>query len=551
MNYLVNDLIQFYSNHSSNTLKVRLSCFKVETLIIEAFNILNCLVVFGTGNNKIKTSFDVDVCRNYLITNDYILLMQVLCHLISNSVKFTKQGNIKIEAKIEFPISSKKSSTKLINKSFNRKRKIKSNHLTRNYNKTESNSYKQASPTYKMKNKPPIEVNETFLVISITDSGCGFSNEQLDYYNNYNPCHINLSNSENYNEKSGLGLGLSIAKIILNRLNAKLEINSEIDKGSQFLIHLPIGICSTSFIINEKDEKFYNEDYFEIDKDYLSEASQDESMTKKLSIKNNSFYFPNLTQEEETKQEGYYNFNNDNIHRIIENTLNTNPQNKDSLQNKESSLDSGSNITQLVNKKQSKKYHFNLRNCSRIVRCEDFYIPGINRLKCISKTITIPDSINITNLPFLLDKNDSFLLKEKNIEKFIIIVADDCSIIRQSQKKLIGDLIPKNKIIIQECCDGIDILKAVLDAKVNGNKILMIFTDENMELMNGSDAIQIINSLSDKGKVDYIPSYSVTAFEDEETKSKILSKGIKKIFSKPLRKDEVQSLLSNKISLII
>ncbi|MEJ2168409.1 MAG: ATP-binding protein [Desulfobacterales bacterium] len=63
-------------------------------------------------------------------------------------------------------------------------------------------------------------------VIKITDSGCGISQEDLKHI--FNPFFTT--------KPSGTGLGLSIVQRILDAYDALLDVHSEIDKGTTFVL---------------------------------------------------------------------------------------------------------------------------------------------------------------------------------------------------------------------------------------------------------------------------------------------------------------------------
>lgn len=78
-------------------------------------------------------------------------------------------------------------------------------------------------------------------VFSCQDQGVGIAPEHISrlterFY------RVDKSRSQ---ETGGTGLGLAIVKHILNRHNAKLEISSEPNKGSQFSIRFPKTIVSS------------------------------------------------------------------------------------------------------------------------------------------------------------------------------------------------------------------------------------------------------------------------------------------------------------------
>lgn len=172
---------------------------------------------------------------------------------------------------------------------------------------------------------------------------------------------------------------------------------------------------------------------------------------------------------------------------------------------------------------------------------------------CVTNTNNNTYSLNNNNNIYDMNKNNILSssyyniylnnIENNKINYKYIIVCDDCKSIRQSQIRLLYSLINTDEYCIIECFDGIDILKISIDFSNKGYDISLILTDENMEYMNGSESINILNNLSKKGKIKKTLICSVTAFEDSDTKSKIYSKGISKIFSKPLSKEELEQYL--------
>jgi response regulator RpfG family c-di-GMP phosphodiesterase len=87
--------------------------------------------------------------------------------------------------------------------------------------------------------------------------------------------------------------------------------------------------------------------------------------------------------------------------------------------------------------------------------------------------------------------------------------------------------------------DGIDALKFVIDPLLS-SRIKGIFTDENMEFMNGSESIRIIRNLQRMKKISYFNICTITAFEDKETAMGIKFTGVDEILKKPLKKLQLE-----------
>jgi len=75
-----------------------------------------------------------------------------------------------------------------------------------------------------------IEKNDK-IIFTIKDTGIGISKEQQE--NIFNPYHQISYEKRNI---QGIGMGLNIVKNIINDVNGSIEINSELDKGTAFII---------------------------------------------------------------------------------------------------------------------------------------------------------------------------------------------------------------------------------------------------------------------------------------------------------------------------
>lgn len=96
-----------------------------------------------------------------------------------------------------------------------------------------SNAVKYNKPDGKV--EITITDSEHKLTISIKDNGIGIKPENLEtIFQDF----VRIKD-ERTKDISGTGLGLAIVKKIIDDWGGKIEVSSEIDKGSEFIIHLP------------------------------------------------------------------------------------------------------------------------------------------------------------------------------------------------------------------------------------------------------------------------------------------------------------------------
>jgi CheY-like chemotaxis protein len=131
--------------------------------------------------------------------------------------------------------------------------------------------------------------------------------------------------------------------------------------------------------------------------------------------------------------------------------------------------------------------------------------------------------------------------------KDLLIVIDDHKLLRENTINLIKKVLISLNLTnfqILEGSDGIDLLKFVINDKEN--RIKYIFCDENMEYLNGSDAVRIIRDLESNNKICSYQIASITAFDDEMTKKRILKAGFNLVLDKPCTKSVISNLISSK-----
>ncbi len=78
------------------------------------------------------------------------------------------------------------------------------------------------------------------ITLSVKDNGCGISKDNLKKI--FIPFFTTKSHlgEEDQNGPSGTGLGLSTARNLLNRYDATIEVDSKLDRGSEFRIRIPV-----------------------------------------------------------------------------------------------------------------------------------------------------------------------------------------------------------------------------------------------------------------------------------------------------------------------
>ena len=223
---LISDIIHYTDNETNNEGILNNKIIDVKNELVEFHDdILKALLTYSTGNkNNINytrsISPDVD---NYIIYTDLQKLKQVTVNIISNAVKFTKRGDISIRYSIE---------------------KQKFCDLLSN------NSNEQKS---KINNSDEIIKEKISLIIQITDTGVGISKEaRLNLENN----KITLNNAINdYNNSSGIGLGLVIIQHIAKKLKYEIELRSETGVGSSFILKIPAIIKYDNYEFSNKKIK--------------------------------------------------------------------------------------------------------------------------------------------------------------------------------------------------------------------------------------------------------------------------------------------------------
>ncbi|ALO14324.1 Autoinducer 2 sensor kinase/phosphatase LuxQ [Salinivirga cyanobacteriivorans] len=174
---IINDILDLSKIESGN-MPIKHDPMSIKTLINDMEFIFRAQAREKGLNFKI--SIDKSVPR--LVKLDQPRLRQILQNLISNAIKFTYQGKVELQA-----------------------------------------------------NTANSENDKTDLIFKVIDTGKGISRNKLNAI--LEP--FQQEDSSDARKFEGTGMGLSIARKLTSLLNGELKIESEIDKGSVFTIHLP------------------------------------------------------------------------------------------------------------------------------------------------------------------------------------------------------------------------------------------------------------------------------------------------------------------------
>lgn len=142
---------------------------------------------------------------------------------------------------------------------------------------------------------------------------------------------------------------------------------------------------------------------------------------------------------------------------------------------------------------------------------------------------------------------DSFFKVRSNFlfgKKWKILVVDDTPYVLKATSRLISKIITKKSLMCEviQARDGIDTLKFIMEDQKE-NLIKIVFTDEHMELMNGSESVRFVKRLEKEGKIKKVQFVSVTCFTDEITKSNIESAGMDYVIQKPISESKMEETI--------
>ena len=191
---VINDILDF-SKIESGKIEIENKSFNLDKVIQQVISIIS----FKIEEQGIGFSFVKDPKIPSFFIGDAKRIEQILLNLLTNAVKFTKEGEVSLLIKIK-----------------------------------------------EKKDK------EYVLEFAIKDSGIGMSNEQINQL--FKP-FVQADSSIN-RRFGGTGLGLSIVKSFTELMNGSIDVYSEEGKGSTFSVLLPLLFESTKDYEKNKNEAY-------------------------------------------------------------------------------------------------------------------------------------------------------------------------------------------------------------------------------------------------------------------------------------------------------
>jgi PAS domain S-box-containing protein len=183
--FLLNDILDF-SKIEAGKLELHIEKVNIFELIEDTAEIIR----FQSDEKKIHIRISVEPNTPRFVYVDSVRLRQILINLLGNAIKFTKKGEIEI--------------------------------------KLEANS-------------ETVQSEKTRFLFSVRDTGIGISNEnRLKIFEAFS--QEDSSTSRKY---GGTGLGLAISNRLLELMDSKLELESELGKGSRFYFTLDVPIANS------------------------------------------------------------------------------------------------------------------------------------------------------------------------------------------------------------------------------------------------------------------------------------------------------------------
>lgn len=190
---LVNDVLDF-SKIESGKLKLENRPFDADYLIHAIYENYK----YQAKNKEIDLILNASKIEGVWISGDSIRLKQVVGNLLSNAIKFTQEGDVTLNIALDNIIET-----------------------------------------------------HAQLIISVKDTGIGIKQENIPMLFN----DFTQEDSSTTRRFGGTGLGLAIVRQLVGLMNGSINVNSEIDKGSEFKITIPVDIAKNKSKVVQRNSE--------------------------------------------------------------------------------------------------------------------------------------------------------------------------------------------------------------------------------------------------------------------------------------------------------
>ena len=461
---LLNDVLDF-SKIEAGKLEINLEKVDIVELLEQAADIINYKV--EQKNLELILNFSSDLPK-YIYT-DFIRFRQIIINLIGNAVKFTESGEIEINAEV-------------INKD--------------------------------------LDTKNIIIKISVRDTGIGISNEnQEKIFESFSQADSSITR-----KFGGTGLGLSISNKLLNLMDTKLELKSNLGIGSEFFFSFP-----TKF-----EEEIQSNELEKIKRVLILDDNEKSvksisNILLTLGIESNLAMKQSDLTEVISQNKKYdlfiidYHLEKENGIKILQELIDNRK------------ISPNMPIILLHKSTEDATFHQNCKN----LNIQYKIIKPIKRkelLNCLTR-IGVTQEENLTQMNLEDNKNIPQQIIKTNYPIFAgikILIVDDDNVNRLLARTVLKQI--NADIITLEAVNGKEAIEIFQKEKPE-----IIFMDIQMPELNGYDATIEIRKLEIEKK---IPIIAFTASTVKEKIEKYFDAGMDDYVSKPFKKDKIFEMLN-------
>jgi len=192
---LINDILDF-SKVEAGKLEIEYINFNLKQELVSFIKTMH----IKAQEKDIDLILDIDKLNWNTINSDPSRLRQILNNLVSNAIKFTKEGKVVVKARLN-----------------------------------------------------EIDEKNAILYVDVIDSGIGIPKDKIDHlFDSFT--QVDASTTRKY---GGTGLGLAIVKQLSELMGGDISAECELGIGCKFSFNIKVGLASEEIVVNEHDDEIY------------------------------------------------------------------------------------------------------------------------------------------------------------------------------------------------------------------------------------------------------------------------------------------------------